>query len=814
MSRLTDKIDRKALDELELHGSEVDFRAAPELLAFGDVDDRPIWRVRFELVDHPRRRFGLDINGELIFGRGGSGPNVVDLTDYGAAELGVSRQHLAIRPTTANLIAIDLGSTNGTLRNGRSIGRKFPSRVANGDVLSLGSLQLRVEIIERPAFHTTMLERKSNLADAMAQIAKAVTSQLDVDDVLNQVAETAMVITSAGETGIWLIDELSGELFLEAERGIDDERIRRMRLPIHDDSLISQVVKSGEIRRVHRQEGEERIKVKTYYLVESLIYVPIKLAEIPIGVLAVVHREEGRKFTSRDEQLLEGIADFAAIALQNARIYQATDQALQERLRELSALNGLTHAVSATLDPKQVYLVLVEEINRNWDVAAISLYLLDDSTNQMVLHHAQQRLDAYQAVNLGRGIIGEVAQSGNSFVSNDVARHPSFDPETDRYGAGAPSSIACIALKVLGKVVGVLVLYDKAEGEFTSKDMEMLNDFACPVATAVENARLYVASERQHAAILATARTFSQPLIIVDEMGDVVVANAIGSQLLKQHREELFGGIRQKVGRTTELTLGDRVFLTTIDHLSGVGTIIIMQDITYVARLETDRSEFMEVLSHDLRTPLNSILGWADMLQAEISAAERERCISNLTASSERMISLIDKILQTVSESDSVQILKQSCDLAEIVQMVIRDVEGAARFKSVSLQFNQSGEPYSIWADETRLYHMVLNLVDNAVKYSPVAAQVDILLDYSEFLLTLNIADEGPGIPEDEIRNVFDKFYRGEQAKSHPGSGLGLSAVKVIVDAHGGRVEVTNRPERGAIFSVKLPGSLRLAEEG
>ncbi len=813
MSRLTDKFDRNASD-FEPQDSEVEFRPAPDPLAFGDVDDRPIWRVQFELVDDPKRRFGLDINGELIFGRDSSGPELVDLVDFGAAELGVSRQHLAIRPTTANLIVIDLGSTNGTLRNGRSIGRKFPSRIANGDLLSLGTLQLRVKIIERPNFHTTMLERKSNLADAMAQIAKAVTSQLDVDDVLNQVAETAMVITSAGETGIWLIDELSGELFLEAERGIDDERIRRLRLPIHDNSLISQVVKNGEIRRVNRQKGEEQIKVKTYYLVESLIYVPIKLADIPIGVLAVVHREQGRKFTARDEQLLEGIADFAAIAIQNARIYQSTDQALQERLRELSALNGLTHAVSATLDPKQVYMVLVEQINKNWDVAAISLYLLDDATNQMILHHAQQRQVGYQSVSLGQGIIGQVAQSGKSFVSNDVLRHPSFNPETDRYGNAAPGSMACVSLSVLGKVVGVLALFDKADGTFTPKDMELLNDFARPVATAVENARLYVEAERQHAAILATARTFSQPLIIVDETGKVVVANAVGQQLLQQYKEELFGGIRQKVGRTTESHLGDRTFLTTIDHLSGVGTIIIMQDITYVARLEKDRSEFMEVLSHDLRTPLNSILGWADLLQAEISAEERERCISNLTASSQRMITLIEKILQTVNESDSVQILEQSCDMSKIVQTVIQDVEGAARYKSISVGWNPSGEPYKISADETRLYHMVLNLVDNAIKYSPVGAQVDIQLDYSEFLLTLTVADEGPGIPEAEIPNVFDRFYRGEQAKSHPGSGLGLSAVKVIVDAHGGRVEVANRPDRGAIFSVKLPGSLRLAEEG
>jgi two-component system sensor histidine kinase KdpD len=141
------------------------------------------------------------------------------------------------------------------------------------------------------------------------------------------------------------------------------------------------------------------------------------------------------------------------------------------------------------------------------------------------------------------------------------------------------------------------------------------------------------------------------------------------------------------------------------------------------------------------------------------------------------------------------------------------DVAGAALHKVIEVTCEITGEPYDIEADENRLYHMLLNLVDNAIKYSPRETAVSIQVAYKPEKIWIEVLDGGPGIPEDDLSLVFEKYFRGNEAKGQPGSGLGLSAVKVIVVAHGGDIAVENRPEGGAHFTVTLPGSLRVAEE-
>jgi signal transduction histidine kinase len=111
------------------------------------------------------------------------------------------------------------------------------------------------------------------------------------------------------------------------------------------------------------------------------------------------------------------------------------------------------------------------------------------------------------------------------------------------------------------------------------------------------------------------------------------------------------------------------------------------------------------------------------------------------------------------------------------------------------------------------MYHMILNLVDNAIKYSPNNTQVDIRLAFRATGITILVQDDGPGIPKEDLDFVFDKYYRGKQKDLSPGAGLGLSVVRTIAEAHGGQVAVANLPDRGAEFMITLPGSLRLVTE-
>ncbi|MCA9931537.1 MAG: GAF domain-containing protein [Anaerolineales bacterium] len=808
----TELLDERALQGVLHAGSKITYRPFPQPDISAGTSGQPVWRMRLEVPSEEDKRLGLDLNGETIFGRGNDLSNLLDLTPLGAETQGVSRHHIMLRPTPTNLFVIDLNSTNGTMRNGRSIGIRTPYSLVDGDVLTLGKLQLVVRIVERPTIGTTPLQKEAlTLADALSQIAKAITSQLDLDDVLNQVAEIAMALTGASESGIWLMDERTGELFLEAEMGMEDVRVRRKRFPLRDDSLVARVIRTGQPVRARNKSGEERLKVTTGYLVEALVYVPVTLGGVTFGVLTAVQRKPGLKFEDRDQQLLTAVADFAAIAIQNARLFQATDKALARRVRELSALNEVSRAVSSSLDLDQVYQVLIDEVNKYCPVEAVGLCLYDNRRNEF---YSLGQIDDginFCPTSVDRGVVGASVKSGRTIVANDASAHPSYDPEIDRLGEQVVSSIASIPLRIQDHVVGVFVLFNRQNGDFTDEDVDLLEAFGNPVATAIENARLFEESERQRIAIQATAQTLSQPLMVLDDQGNLLVANKVADEMLSQNMSAMFEAISTGVGRTREVAIGEKTFLSTTEHLPDVGTIIVMQDITYVKQLEKDRSDFMHMLSHDLKNPLMAITGWSSMLERTVLLDEQGgQFVNEINIASDRMLRMINQLLQTVDQQDAVELVRQPCRLDAIVEQIVSDVKGAALNKSIFINYVTSGLISPVLGDETRLYHMVLNLLDNAIKYSQPETLVEIILKYAETEIEIRVLDEGPGIPEEDLERIFDKYFRSIHKDQEAGSGLGLSAVRAIAEAHGGGVVAKNRPDRGTEFIITLPGSMRL----
>ena len=372
--------------------------------------------------------------------------------------------------------------------------------------------------------------------------------------------------------------------------------------------------------------------------------------------------------------------------------------------------------------------------------------------------------------------------------------------------------MAAVPLKVKEEVVGVLVLHSQPGTLFSEEDAALLRAFANPVATAVENARLYANVERQRGAILAMGNTLSEPLTILDDVGNVLVSNDAAQRLLKSNMSQFFAAIANSVGRTLEVQIGEETYLSTTEHVEGIGTIAMMQDITYVKQLEKDRSEFMHMLSHDLKNPLMAVTGYANLLErTETLGDTGQRFLNEINVAADRMLEMITQLLDTVAQDEAIQLAQESVDLRETVEQVLRDTEGAALPKSIKVLNIVEGAPYNINGDSLRLYHMILNLVDNAIKYSPNATQVTLSLDFSDDCVLIKVADQGPGIPEKDLPHVFDKFFRGiQEGLATKGSGVGLSAVKGIVTAHRGTISVENLPERGAQFTVELPSSLRM----
>jgi signal transduction histidine kinase len=210
-----------------------------------------------------------------------------------------------------------------------------------------------------------------------------------------------------------------------------------------------------------------------------------------------------------------------------------------------------------------------------------------------------------------------------------------------------------------------------------------------------------------------------------------------------------------------------------------------------------------------------AVTGYANLLERTEALGEKgQRFLGEINVAADRMLDMITKLLDTVAQDEAIQLVQEVIDLQETVVQIVRDTEGAALPKSIQVTAVTEGTPYQINGDGLRLYHMILNLVDNAIKYSPDDTEVTVTTCYGPEKLVIQVADQGPGIPEKDLPRVFDKFYRGiQEGLPTKGSGVGLSAVKGIVTAHQGTIRVENLPERGAQFTIELPATLRVNDQ-
>jgi signal transduction histidine kinase len=239
-------------------------------------------------------------------------------------------------------------------------------------VLRLGELELIVRIIRYPVGRTQALARTENPDAIVMPIAQALTSLLDLNEVLRKAIDMAITETNADEASIWLVDDRTGDLYLEADHGIQDSTIRLMRLPV-TDTLAGKVIETGQPQRASASDHAQPIKVKTGYLVNAVVYVPLSLAGVTFGVLSAAHHKPDVSFSKNDEHVLATIGEFTAIAVQNARTYQAAAAAVTRRDKVLTALSyAHAYEFKNMINAMIGYAGLLESYNTlNEDAAAI-----------------------------------------------------------------------------------------------------------------------------------------------------------------------------------------------------------------------------------------------------------------------------------------------------------------------------------------------------------------------------------------------------------------------------------------------------------
>jgi two-component system sensor histidine kinase MprB len=211
----------------------------------------------------------------------------------------------------------------------------------------------------------------------------------------------------------------------------------------------------------------------------------------------------------------------------------------------------------------------------------------------------------------------------------------------------------------------------------------------------------------------------------------------------------------------------------------------------------TAQRQLVADASHELRTPLTSVRTNIDLLASGkmTDAAERERLLSDVRVQLEELTAIVNDVVELARGSDPVATF-EDVRLDEVVVDAIRRFEQRSRAVTVTSDV----EPSVVTGDASRISRAVMNLLDNAGKWSPEGAQVEVAVRGS----TVSVRDHGPGFPEEDLPQVFDRFYRATSARGMPGSGLGLAIVRQVAEAHGGRAVAENDEDGGAVVRLEL----------
>jgi signal transduction histidine kinase len=322
----------------------------------------------------------------------------------------------------------------------------------------------------------------------------------------------------------------------------------------------------------------------------------------------------------------------------------------------------------------------------------------------------------------------------------------------------------------------------------------------------------------------AVLESLEEGVIALDERGTVIRINErarslLGATLPLPFARELLPrdpALRQAIETalacaampSAEVTLRERTVAVASRPLRTGGGVVTVLDLTLLRRLETIRRDFVANVSHELKTPLTAVSGYAEtLLDDDIPAEQRRRFVATIHDNATRMQRIVDDLLDLSRiESGGWQPKAALVDVAGIVRDVFTASQPAAPAKGLALVAEVSPDATHARVDPTAFRQIMTNLVENAVRYTP-EGRVTVRTRKADGGVWIDVSDTGIGIAPEHLPRIFERFYRIDAGRSRAqgGTGLGLAIVRHLVDAHGGRVDATSIVGRGTTISVLLP---------
>ena len=314
-------------------------------------------------------------------------------------------------------------------------------------------------------------------------------------------------------------------------------------------------------------------------------------------------------------------------------------------------------------------------------------------------------------------------------------------------------------------------------------------------------------------------------VLILDEAGRIQLTNRAMEVAFDLSREEIRGKLVSDVinhpdidsllKRAQSLPLkyhevnfdDGRIYNAQYTPIGGFGSVITMQDISYLKQLDRMKNEFVHTISHDLRSPLTSVLGYTELIQRVGSINEQQiEFLDRIRSSVESITALVNDLLDLSRLEAGFDTRREFVRLENILKFALDTMEGQFKVNNLKLQLDIGKDIPELRGNPIRLRQLLDNLLSNAAKYSGKGSTISVSLHAEDSQIIFSVTDEGVGIPQTEQARIFEKFYRASNVPDQVGgSGLGLAIVKSIVDSHQGRIWVESAMGKGTTFFVVLP---------
>jgi len=397
-------------------------------------------------------------------------------------------------------------------------------------------------------------------------------------------------------------------------------------------------------------------------------------------------------------------------------------------------------------------------------------------------------------------------------------------------GAARPESLMAVALRHENLFYGALwVAYDVPHS-FSEEEVRFIVTLGSQAALAAANAHLFQNAEIGRQRLAAILASSPDPVLVINQQDRLSLANPAAWQVLDLSTEACEGQPIQQVISQTELldlllstsdekqskeiALTDGcVYLATatpvISEGQRVGRVCVLRDVTHFKELDALKSEFVSTVSHDLRSPLTLMRGYATMLEMVGQLNEQQTSyVRKIVTGVESMSRLVNNLLDLGRIEAGIGLQLEMISVQDVVERVVGALQLQAAQKRIQLstEFPPQAVPL-IEADQALLQQALHNLVENAIKYTRSEGKILVRIQVQHQGVVFDVMDNGIGVSPMDLPRLFEKFYRGAQqvSKDQRGTGLGLAIVKSIAERHGGRVWAESQLGKGSVFHLAIP---------